>query len=79
MFAEQLKQARAATGLTQQGLSDLLEVPKRTIEDWERSKSTPPSYVQKLILNELSRHKAPTEGLRAKCTSRTSRDSKKSE
>lgn len=55
-FAESLKAARKAAGLTQQGLSDLLEAPKRTIEDWEGSKSKPPSYVQKLILNELARH-----------------------
>lgn len=56
-FAEALKATRKAAGLTQQGLHELLEVPRRTIEDWERSKSTPPSYVQKLILNELARHK----------------------
>lgn len=55
-FAESLKAARKAAGLTQQGLSDLLEVPKRTIEAWEMGERTPPSYVQKLILNELARH-----------------------
>ncbi len=54
MFAEQLKQARTALGMTQQALSDWLEVPKRTIQDWEGEKRTPPAYVQKLILNALS-------------------------
>lgn len=54
-FAQKLKEARKAAGLTQQGLSDIIEAPKRTIEDWEVSKSTPPSYVQKLILRELKR------------------------
>lgn len=53
-FAEKLKAARAATGLSQQSMADLMEIPKRTIEDWERSKSTPPPYVQRLVLNELT-------------------------
>lgn len=52
-FAEKLKAARAAAGLTQQGMADLMEIPKRTVEDWERSKSTPPVYVQRFVLNEL--------------------------
>lgn len=53
-FAEKLKAARGATGLSQQSMADLMEIPKRTIEDWERSKSTPPPYVQRLVLNELT-------------------------
>lgn len=53
-FAEKLKAARTAVELTQQGMADLMEIPKRTIEDWERSKSTPPPYVQRLVLNELT-------------------------
>lgn len=56
-FAEKLKQARAATGMSQQGMADKMLIPKRTIEDWERGKSTPPPYVQRFVLNEL-------EGLR---------------
>ena len=53
-FAEKLKAARTAVELTQQGMADLMEIPKRTIEDWERGKSTPPPYVQRLVLNELT-------------------------
>lgn len=52
-FAEKLKAARAAAGLTQQGMAGIMEIPKRTVEDWERSKSTPPAYVQRFVLNEL--------------------------
>ena len=53
-FAERLKAARAAAGLSQQSMADLMEIPKRTIEDWERSKGTPPPYVQRFVLNELT-------------------------
>lgn len=56
-FAEALKQARAATGMSQQGMADRMLIPKRTIENWEAEKSTPPPYVQRFVLNEL-------EGLR---------------
>ena len=59
-FAEQLKEARKAAGLSQQKMADLTLIPKRTIEDWERSKSTPPPYVQRFVLNELKSLRAGT-------------------
>lgn len=49
-----IKEARLAAGLTQQQMSDLLEIPKRTIEDWERGIRTPPAYVEKLIVDKLN-------------------------
>lgn len=52
-FAEKLKSARVAAGMTQQAMSDRMEIPKRTIEDWENGRRTPPEYVQRLVLNEL--------------------------
>lgn len=52
-FAESLKTARKNAGLTQQSMADLMEIPKRTIEEWERGKMTPPPYVQRFVLNEL--------------------------
>lgn len=52
-FAEALKKARAATGMSQQGMADRMLIPKRTIEDWEGEKRTPPPYVQRFVLNEL--------------------------
>lgn len=52
-FVEQLKEARGAAGLTQQGMADLMLIPKRTIEEWERGNRTPPPYVQRFVLNEL--------------------------
>lgn len=53
-FSENLKKVKKEKGLTQQALSDLLEVPKRTIENWEAGVSKPPEYVQKLIIEKIS-------------------------
>ena len=52
-FSEKLKQARKEINITQEGLSKMLEVPKRTIENWEGGINKPPGYVQKLILEKL--------------------------
>jgi DNA-binding transcriptional regulator YiaG len=52
-FAEQLKQARAKTGLSQQGVADRMLIPKRTIQKWEIGAATPPPYVQRFVLTEL--------------------------
>lgn len=52
-FAEELKAARKAAGLSQQGMADRMLIPRRTIQDWEGSLRTPPQYVQRFVLNEL--------------------------
>ena len=52
-FAEKLKKAKKAAGLTQQKMADQMHIPKRTIEEWERGNNVPPEYVQRLVLNEL--------------------------
>jgi transcriptional regulator with XRE-family HTH domain len=52
-FAEKLKAARKAAQLTQQGMADRMEIPRRTIQDWEANRMTPPPYVQRFVLNEL--------------------------
>ena len=52
-FAKQLKQARALTGLSQQGMADRMLISKRTIEKWETGERVPPEYVQRFVLNEL--------------------------
>ena len=49
----ELKEARQAAGLTQQQMSDLMSIPKRSIENWESGSRTPPPYVKRFILNEL--------------------------
>lgn len=44
-----IKELRAKTGLTQKDFSERLNIPKRTIEDWETGKRVPPPYVVELI------------------------------
>lgn len=50
-----IKEARLNAGLTQAQMSKLLEIPKRTIGDWETGQRTPPIYVEKLVIRELER------------------------
>lgn len=52
-FKDELKELRKRNNITQEGLSKLLEVPKRTIENWEGGINKPPEYVQKLILEKM--------------------------
>ena len=44
-----IKQLRAASGLSQAKFAKLLDIPTRTIEDWEGKRHKPPDYVIKLI------------------------------
>ena len=50
---KEIKEARLKAGLTQQEMSDLLEIPKRTIEEWEGGRRKCPEYTKKLILRDL--------------------------
>ena len=52
-FAQALKAARAAAGLSQHGMADRMLIPYRTIQQWEIATRTPPPYVQRFVLNEL--------------------------
>ena len=49
----EFKAARKRLGLTQQELSERLEIPKRTIEDWEGGRRNPPEWVKKLVLEKM--------------------------
>lgn len=48
-----IKEARLAAGLTQQAMSDLLKIPKRTIENWEGGKNKCPEWAELLIIEKL--------------------------
>ncbi len=50
-----LKAARIAAGLTQQQMSDIFKIPKRTIENWESGQRKPPEYVKILVTEKLER------------------------
>ena len=50
-----IKAARKAAGLTQQKMSDILGIPKRTIENWDSGQRKPAPWAIKLIIEELER------------------------
>ena len=50
---KEIKAARLKAGLTQQKMSVLLGIPKRTIEEWEGGRRSCPEYTKKLILRDL--------------------------
>ena len=52
-----IKELRAASGMTQQAFSEYFGIPKRTIEDWEGERRTPPDYLIALIEYKLTREK----------------------
>lgn len=47
--AEQIKEIRASTGLSQQKFAEKTGVPVRTILSWETGDRKPPSYVIPLL------------------------------
>lgn len=48
-----LLQARDYAGITQNEMSNLLGIPKRSIEDWESGRRSPAPWAERLIINEL--------------------------
>lgn len=61
-FAERFKAARKAAGMkTQQAVKDQMDIPRRTVEDWECGKMVPPPYVQRLVLEKLESMKKEKE------------------
>lgn len=53
MSKNAIKEARQEAGLTIKRMSELLEIPTRTIEAWEAGDRKPPAYVERLIVKEL--------------------------
>lgn len=45
----EIKELRTLSGLSQQAFSDKYKIPKRSIENWESGKRTPPEYVISLL------------------------------
>ena len=50
-----IKEARQAAGLSQQGVTDTLGIPRRTLQDWEAGKRTPPGWAEALVVEKLER------------------------
>lgn len=48
-----IKELRTACGMTQQAFADYLNIPKRSVENWEYGKTEPPEYLVELIEYKL--------------------------
>jgi len=44
-----IKEIRANTGLSQSKFGEAYHIPKRTVQDWESGRRTPPDYVVDLL------------------------------
>lgn len=53
-FVSRIAVARKKAGLSQEQLSELLGIPKRTIENWESCVNVPPEYTENSILEKLA-------------------------
>lgn len=49
------KEARERAGISKAEMSRRLEIPVRTIEDWEAERRKPAGYIEKLVIAELNR------------------------
>ncbi len=52
-----IREMRKQTGLSQAKFGELLEIPRRTIQNWEGGQSRCPNYVTKLIEYKLKNEK----------------------
>lgn len=52
---KEIKEARLKAGLTQKKMSELLGIPKRTIEEWEGGRRRCPEYTKKMVIKELEK------------------------
>lgn len=50
-----IKDLRAMAKLSQREFSEYFGIPKRTIEDWDSGKRTPPDYLVDLIAYKLEK------------------------
>lgn len=53
-MTNEFKNKREKYNLTRKEVSKKLEIPVRTLEDWEAGRRTPPKYVQNMYLKALN-------------------------
>ncbi len=58
-----IKETRAEYNITQREMSEILEIPLRTIENWESGKRKPSKWVEKLIVDNLKIHPHNEHGI----------------
>ena len=50
-----IKELRAACGMTQKAFCEYLNIPPRTLQDWEAGRRNPPPYLISLIMYKLEK------------------------
>ena len=50
-----IRDARRLAGLSQQGVTDALGIPRRTLQDWESGRRTPPGWAEALVVEKLEK------------------------
>lgn len=50
-----IREARKDAGLSQQGVTDALGIPRRTLQDWESGKRTPPGWAEAMVIEKLEK------------------------
>lgn len=48
-LGQRVQAARARLGLSQVAMAERYSIPRRTLQDWELDRRTPPEYVVKLL------------------------------
>jgi predicted nucleotidyltransferase len=58
-----IKEARAEYRITQKELSEITDIPLRTIENWESGKRTPSPWVEKMVYSYLKKYPKNKNGI----------------
>lgn len=48
-----IKEARQAAGLTRETVCKEIDIPPRTLQDWELGNRKPPDYVERLVIEKI--------------------------
>lgn len=56
-----IKEKREELGISRAELSRLLDIPIRTLENWESGVNSPPKWAEKLLLEKLETLKSKEE------------------
>ena len=58
-----IKEARKSAGITQEEMSKLFGIPKRTIGNWETGERKPAKYVEDLIVEKIENMKSEEKNM----------------
>lgn len=52
-----IEEARKSTGMSRKEVAEWLEIPYRTLTNWENGERSCPAYVEKLVVEKILRGK----------------------